>query len=94
MGPRVPGPSGVLTTIYQGWRPSKWKEHMEDKAEDHPKGTPWPRPVVANPIKLSDTPVDYRRPPPLLGEHTREVLREVLEIGDEEIDRLARAKAI
>ncbi len=51
-------------------------------------------PVVANPIKLSDTPVDYRRPPPLLGEHTREVLREVLEIGDEEIDRLARAKAI
>ena len=41
---------GVLTTIYQGWRPSDWEEHMEDRAEDHPKGTPWPRPVVANPM--------------------------------------------
>ena len=25
---------------------------MEDKAEDHPKGTPWPRPVVANPMGI------------------------------------------
>jgi crotonobetainyl-CoA:carnitine CoA-transferase CaiB-like acyl-CoA transferase len=30
--------------------------------------------LVASPIKLSDTPVQYRRPPPLLGEHTDEVL--------------------
>ncbi|HJW11875.1 MAG TPA: CaiB/BaiF CoA-transferase family protein [Albitalea sp.] len=33
-------------------------------------------PLVANPIKLSATPVQYRRAPPLLGEHTDEVLRE------------------
>jgi crotonobetainyl-CoA:carnitine CoA-transferase CaiB-like acyl-CoA transferase len=32
--------------------------------------------VVASPIRLSDTPVQYRRPPPLLGEHTDEVLAE------------------
>jgi len=32
--------------------------------------------LVASPIKLSATPVQYRRPPPLLGEHTEEVLRE------------------
>jgi crotonobetainyl-CoA:carnitine CoA-transferase CaiB-like acyl-CoA transferase len=30
--------------------------------------------LVANPIKLSRTPVAYQRPPPLLGEHTSEVL--------------------
>jgi formyl-CoA transferase len=29
-------------------------------------------------IKLSETPVDYRRPPPLLGEHSREVLADWL----------------
>ena len=33
--------------------------------------------VVASPIKLSATPVQYRRPPPLLGEHTDEVLGEL-----------------
>ena len=32
--------------------------------------------LVASPMKLSATPVQYRRPPPLLGEHTAEVLKE------------------
>jgi crotonobetainyl-CoA:carnitine CoA-transferase CaiB-like acyl-CoA transferase len=30
---------------------------------------------IGNPIKFSETPVSYRLPPPLLGEHTGEVLR-------------------
>jgi crotonobetainyl-CoA:carnitine CoA-transferase CaiB-like acyl-CoA transferase len=30
--------------------------------------------LVGNPIKLSRTPVEYRRPPPTLGEHTDQVL--------------------
>ena len=34
--------------------------------------------LVANPIRLSRTPVDYRRPPPLLGEHNAEVLADWL----------------
>ncbi|MBW8830419.1 MAG: CoA transferase [Burkholderiales bacterium] len=33
-------------------------------------------PLVASPMKLSATPVQYRRPPPLLGEHTEELLSE------------------
>ena len=32
--------------------------------------------LVASPMKLSATPVQYRRPPPLLGQHTDEVLAE------------------
>jgi crotonobetainyl-CoA:carnitine CoA-transferase CaiB-like acyl-CoA transferase len=33
-------------------------------------------PLVASPVRMSRTPVQYRRAPPLLGEHTAEVLRE------------------
>ena len=33
--------------------------------------------LVASPMKLSATPVQQRRPPPLLGEHTGEVLAEI-----------------
>jgi crotonobetainyl-CoA:carnitine CoA-transferase CaiB-like acyl-CoA transferase len=32
--------------------------------------------LVASPMKLSATPVQYRQPPPLLGQHSRELLRE------------------
>lgn len=45
--------------------------------------------LLANPMRLSETPVEYRRPPPLLGEHTREVLREVVGVSQAEIDALA-----
>jgi crotonobetainyl-CoA:carnitine CoA-transferase CaiB-like acyl-CoA transferase len=33
--------------------------------------------LVASPMKLSATPVQLRRPPPLLGQHTDEVLAEI-----------------
>ena len=45
-------------------------------------------PQVASPIRLSETPVEYRRAPPLLGEHTAEVLGRVLGIGGEALERL------
>ena len=33
-------------------------------------------PLVGSPLKFSDTPVEYRFPPPLQGEHDDEILRE------------------
>jgi len=50
--------------------------------------------LIGNPIKLSETPVTYRHPPPLLGEHTDAVLEEVLGLGPEERNRLRAAKVI
>ncbi len=38
--------------------------------------------IIANPVRFSDTPVEYGRWPPLLGEHTAEVLREMLAMSD------------
>ncbi|MEZ7828995.1 CaiB/BaiF CoA transferase family protein [Brachymonas denitrificans] len=42
----------------------------------HPLGTVS---TVASPVRLSATPVQYRRPPPLVGQHTEEVLRDWLQ---------------
>ena len=45
--------------------------------------------LVANPIRMSATPPEYRLPPPSLGEHTRMVLGERLGLGAAAIDALA-----
>ena len=50
-------------------------------------------PVVASPIRLSRTPVRHGTPP-LLGEHTRAVLGDVLGLSEAEIDALRREKVI
>jgi crotonobetainyl-CoA:carnitine CoA-transferase CaiB-like acyl-CoA transferase len=49
--------------------------------------------LIGCPLKLSETPVQYRLPPPLLGEHTEEVLRDVLALPAAEISGL-RASSI
>ncbi len=45
-------------------------------------------PLVANPIKFSRTPIAYDRPPPLVGEHVEEVLRDLLGKNDVQIAAL------
>jgi formyl-CoA transferase len=50
--------------------------------------------MVANPIKFSATPIPHDRPPPLLGEHTEEVLRGVLGMQAGEIAALREKGAI
>ena len=50
-------------------------------------------PMVASPMRFSATPLEYRLPPPLLGEHTEEVLRGLLGKSDAEIARL-RAEGV
>jgi crotonobetainyl-CoA:carnitine CoA-transferase CaiB-like acyl-CoA transferase len=49
--------------------------------------------LIGNPIKYSKTPVSYDRPPPRLGEHTEEVLEELLDMAPDEIARLRDAGA-
>jgi crotonobetainyl-CoA:carnitine CoA-transferase CaiB-like acyl-CoA transferase len=47
-------------------------------------------PLVASPIKMSATPPEYRHAPPTLGQHTGEVLGELLEMGEAEIAALRK----
>jgi len=58
---------------------------------DHPERGPYL--TVGNPIKLSDCDIPVTRSP-LLGEHTDEILREVLGLTDEEIAAARREGAV
>jgi crotonobetainyl-CoA:carnitine CoA-transferase CaiB-like acyl-CoA transferase len=51
-------------------------------------------PGIASPLRLSESPVEYRLPPPALGAHTRDVLRDVLSLSDAQIDALAQQGVI
>ena len=51
-------------------------------------------PLVANPIRLSGTPVEYRRAPPTLGQHTDEVLAQWLELDAAAVAALKRDQIV
>jgi crotonobetainyl-CoA:carnitine CoA-transferase CaiB-like acyl-CoA transferase len=48
---------------------------------------------IANPMRMSETPVSYRLPPPSLGEHTEGILAE-LGFSEEEILRTRRGEVV
>jgi crotonobetainyl-CoA:carnitine CoA-transferase CaiB-like acyl-CoA transferase len=44
--------------------------------------------VIANPVKMSATPADYRSAPPILGEHSQHVLCDILGMSAAEVAAL------
>ncbi len=51
-------------------------------------------PLVASPMKMTETPCEITRHPPLLGEHTQEILLEKLGYGKKKMNQLKQDKAI
>jgi crotonobetainyl-CoA:carnitine CoA-transferase CaiB-like acyl-CoA transferase len=85
-------PCGPLNDIRQVFEDPQVRHRGMQQQVMHPeKGITR---VVANPLKLSATPVEYRLGPPRVGEHTAEVLAELLALNAEEIARLAGAGVI
>lgn len=59
---------------------------------EHPLGSALK--LVANPLRMSETPLNRYEPPPRLGQHTDELLSGVLGLGVSEIEELVRAKIV
>ncbi len=85
-------PCGVPRTIEQVVRSEQVQARDMIVTADHPAIGPVR--MTGNPVKLSATPAAQPAPPPMLGQHTEEVLRSVLGFSTQQIDAARSAKAI
>lgn len=85
-------PCGPINTLDRVFRDPQVIHRGIRIEMDHPLTAALP--LVASPIRLSGTPVEYRHPPPLLGEHTREVLTDILQLDAAALERLAASHVI
>jgi crotonobetainyl-CoA:carnitine CoA-transferase CaiB-like acyl-CoA transferase len=83
------GPINTIDAVFAD--PQVQARHMK---VDMPHPTSGAVSLVANPLRLSETPVTYRTAPPTLGAQTREVLTQRLGLSAQDIDRLRAAGVI
>jgi crotonobetainyl-CoA:carnitine CoA-transferase CaiB-like acyl-CoA transferase len=80
-------PCGLIENMQQVFERPQVRHRGLRVEIPHPAGVACP--TVASPMRFSSTPVRYDRPPPRLGEHTREVLTEVLGLDEDALVGLA-----
>jgi len=85
-------PCGPVNTIDQVFEDPQVKSRNMQINMQHPSRDELP--LVANPIRLSKTPVEYKQAPPTLGQHTESILAEALGYDDTTIVALRREKVI
>ncbi|WP_041708997.1 CaiB/BaiF CoA transferase family protein [Advenella kashmirensis] len=79
-------PAGPINTIDQVYAdPQVIARQMKLELPHPAAGT---TPMTASPMRFSDTPIQYRNAPPMLGQHSEDILREELGWGDEQIAAL------
>jgi crotonobetainyl-CoA:carnitine CoA-transferase CaiB-like acyl-CoA transferase len=85
-------PVGPINNLQQVFADPHVQDHKMVVTVEHPVAGPVP--LVANPIRLSETPIAYENPPPLLGQHTGDVLRNMLGLTDANIEELETQRII
>ena len=88
---KVGVPSGPINNYAQAMEHPQ-VQHLKTRI-GLPHATGVEAPGIASPMRFSKSPVTYRRAPPMLGQHTGEVLRE-LGLSAEEIEQLVKAGTI
>ena len=81
-------PCGPVNDLEQVFSDPQFLHRGMKISMDHPLAGSGQVDLIGNPVKLSQTPVSYRRPPPTLGQHTDEVLGEVLDLDQAHLARL------
>jgi len=84
-------PNGPINDVAQVFEEPQVKARGIKVELDHPVAGKLP--TVASPMRFSATPVEYKLAPPVLGQHTEEVLRGLLKLDNSAIAKL-RAEGI
>lgn len=84
-------PCGPINTLDKVFADPQVRARQMQITMDH--GLAGSVPLVASPLRLSATPVQYRQAPPLLGEHTESVLQQHLNFSPDDIAQM-RASGI
>lgn len=87
-------PCGPVNTIDQVFADPQVDHRQMKITMPHALAADGTVPLIGNPLKLSATPVTHRRAPPELGEHTDEVLEELLNLDAQERQRLRQEGVI
>jgi len=85
-------PCGPINTIDRVFADPQVQAREMQVELDHPVAGKVPG--VGSPLKFSNTPVRYDSAPPVLGQHTQEVLKGVLETPQDELESLTEAGVI
>ncbi|GAB4401413.1 MAG: CaiB/BaiF CoA-transferase family protein [Anaerolineales bacterium] len=85
-------PCGPINNFDQVFSMPHVKEREMLLEMEHP--TIGALPLVGSPLKMGGTPVSYRLPPPLMGQHTKDILREVLGYSEEKVSALTESGCI
>ena len=79
-------PNGPINDLAQVYEEPQVKARGIKIELDHPVAGKLP--TVASPMRFSATPVEYKLAPPVLGQHTEEILRGLLQLDDAAIAKL------
>ncbi len=85
-------PAGRINTVPEALNNAHVREREMVQRVLHPSGELLP--VLGPVAKFSATPSAIRLPPPVLGQHTKEVLRDLLGMSADEVEELRREQII
>ena len=85
-------PCGPINTLAQAFAEPQAEARGMKFTLPHPLAGEVP--LIGNPMKFSGTPIRNELPPPVLGQHSEEILRGLLGMSAEDVARLRAAGAI
>ena len=87
-------PCGPVNTIKEVFDDPQIKHREMEISLPHPLSGKGDVSLIGSPVKMSATPVSYRNAPPTLGQHTSEILAEILGMDEEECRDLVKKGVI
>ena len=91
---KIQVPCGTVNTIKDVFDDAQIKHREMKISLPYPAAGEGKVCLIGSPMKMSETPVSYRNAPPTLGQHTNEILLEILGMDEEECRDLARNRII